>query len=176
MAANFAALGGQLLAKPTVFWQHAARTIIWIKKMKTPLKILRIYATCYPSARSNLIRRYLQGFWGKSSSSFLFMRKSQKSIFIDVFRIQYSNQCGSGSGIAILPSRKTGQITTQLEMKFFLFFQNSMLFLILWCVQLERNELISRGKTGKEPTSCNSLPPPPPTPPHHSPHLHISGY
>ncbi len=70
--ANFARSSGQLHAKPPAFLQP--RTIIWIKKMKTPLKNLRIYMThvlnkCYPStlcmARSNLISK-LNMKWKKS--------------------------------------------------------------------------------------------------------------
>jgi hypothetical protein len=66
--ANFACAGCQLHAKPPVFCKHAARTVIRIKKMKTTLKNLRIYAThvlakAYPltlcMARSNLLRQFL---------------------------------------------------------------------------------------------------------------------
>jgi len=42
--ANFACASGQFRAKPPVFCKHAARTIIWIKKMRTALTNLRIYA------------------------------------------------------------------------------------------------------------------------------------
>ncbi len=52
--ANFARASGQLRAKPPVFCKHPARTIILNKKMRTPFKNLRIYATqvlnkCYLS-------------------------------------------------------------------------------------------------------------------------------